>query len=255
MNDQFERRSFATKIEVRKASGKNYLVGRVASYQRLSADLGGFREILAPGAFTRALREKDDAVFTLNHDANALPFGRVSSGRLQLSEDSAGLNCRCDLPNTQAARDLAESISRGDIREMSFAFSVPEGGDSWGQDIDEDGKLFVKRSVHEIKPLFDVSAVLHPAYPSGTNVSLDMLTAENVSSVNLKVSQRALAEARSRGGYAPAPRIVVPAERSKFDLHRRSEEIGKRIAADDYNAGLSDFINNRPRPNSHVQEQ
>jgi HK97 family phage prohead protease len=237
---QFERRSYATKIEVRTSSGKNVLVGRAASYSTLSADLGGFRETIAPGTFSRAVREKDDCVFTLNHDSSALPLGRVSSGTLQLSEDAYGLTCRCDLPNSQAAKDLVESINRGDIREMSFAFQVPEGGDEWGDDIDENGVRFVKRTLRTVK-LFDVSAVLHPAYPSGTTVNA--LTAQNVSS--LQVSGRALAEARSRGGFAPKPPVLAPP--SRYDLHRRAEVIGNKIAHEDYQRGLDEYVANRPR--------
>src|ERR1700739_1363907 len=187
-NDKFERRSFATHIEARSAGGKKFLIGRAASYNTLSADLGGFQEVLAPGAFARAVREKDDAVFTINHDKMALPLGRVSSGTLQLSEDDKGLLCRCDLPNTQAAHDLYESVQRGDIREMSFAFNVwPLDNESWDNEVDEDGRKFVKRTVKGVK-LWDVAAVLRPAYPTGTNVSTDMLTAPNVSSLQVVVS-------------------------------------------------------------------
>lgn len=230
----FERRSFTTKIEVRKSGSKNYLVGRAASYGVLSADLGGFREMIARGAFSRAVREKDDCVFTLNHDSNALPLGRVSSGTLVLTDSADGLDCRCDLPDTQAARDLVQSISRGDIREMSFAFQVPSdgSGDEWGDAYDENGLKFVKRTLKTVKPLWDVSAVLRPAYPSGTSVSVDALTPPNVSSLSLKVSPRALAEARSRGGYAPRPRAVQKTATVE-ELRDRMQTWGRVIKADD----------------------
>lgn len=250
----FERRSFATHLEVRASSGKNILTGRAASYNTLSADLGGFRETIAPGTFSRAVREKDDAVFTLNHDADALPLGRVSSGTLQLSEDSAGLNCRCDLPNSQAAHDLVESINRGDIREMSFAFQVRDGEDEWSDDTDEEGQRFVKRTLRGLK-LFDVSAVLRPAYPTGTHVNAWHPSPTDVSNLLLKVSERALVEARSRGGFAPRPRIVIPAEPSRYELHLRSQATGQRIADELYNEGLAAFVNSRPRPNSFVEEK
>ncbi|HEV2522706.1 MAG TPA: HK97 family phage prohead protease [Candidatus Acidoferrales bacterium] len=224
MNNQLERRSFTTNIEVRSAGGKNVLVGRAAAYNSLSADLGGFREIIAPGTFSRAVREKDDCAFLVNHDEKALPLGRVSSGTLQLTEDQNGLNCRCDLPNTQAAHDLVESINRNDIREMSFAFAIPAGGDEWSDGYDENGIKYPLRTLREVRPLFDVSAVLRPAYPSGT--SLSALATQNISS--LQVSATALMEARSRGGYVPRPRIVVPAPRFSSDpfigdLQRREE--------------------------------
>lgn len=223
----FERRTLITTgIQARSVNGKRLLVGRAAVYNLLSADLGGFREMLAPGTFTRAIREKDDVVFTLNHDANALPLGRVSSGTLELSEDKSGLNFRCYLPNTQAARDLFESVGRQDIRECSFAFQVPDGGDTWDEATDENGRKFIKRTVREVKPLMDVSAVLRPAYPSGTSVST--LVATNLSS--LQVSPRALAEARSRGGYAPRPVVLVDDEDRLWILREKSRKMGVIIA-------------------------
>jgi HK97 family phage prohead protease len=251
MKTEYERRVCSTTLEARSTNGKKVLVGRAAAYGTLSADLGGFRETIAPGTFSRAIREKHDAVFTLNHNSDALPLGRVSSGTLQLSEDSSGLNCRCDLPNTQAARDLYESVSRGDIREMSFAFSVDTGGDEWGEDTDDEGRKFIKRTLRDVR-LHDVAAVLSPAYPSGTNVSA--LVAQNVSSFP-KVSAGALAECRRRGGIAPRPVVAAAYVPSKFDLHQRSVETGKRIGAEDYNAAVRDFIAAGPRPNAHVREK
>jgi hypothetical protein len=248
MNTQFERRSFATSISVRSAGGKNALVGRAAAYNTLSADLGGFREIIAPGTFSRAVREKDDCAFLVNHDSNALPLGRVSSGTLQLSEDQSGLNCRCELPDTQAAHDLVESINRGDIREMSFAFSVPSGGDEWGDGYDENGIKYPLRTLREVRPLFDVSAVLRPAYPSGT--SLSALSAQNISS--LQVSAGALLEARSRGGYTPRPPVIVAAPPSRYEMYKRLEGLRLRWIKEDYDAQVEAFVNGRPR---HTREE
>jgi HK97 family phage prohead protease len=238
---QFERRSFATKLEVRASAGKNYLVGRAASYGVLSADLGGFREVIAPGAFSRAVREKDDCVFTLNHSATDLPYGRVSSGTLVLTDSKDGLDCRCELGNSQQARDLMEAVRRQDIREMSFAFQVPEtGGDEWGDDYDENGLKFLKRTLRMVKPLFDVSAVLRPAYPSGTSVSAQRLTPPNVSNLLTQVSARTLqrvgVELRARGMKAPVKAALWDEADRDWMRRERFRKLGIQIREDDANA-------------------
>src|ERR1700719_1162527 len=64
----------------------------------------GFNERIKPGAFDRALRERQDCMCLVNHDQNQL-LGRVSSGTLRLRADSKGLNFECTLPPTQSARD------------------------------------------------------------------------------------------------------------------------------------------------------
>lgn len=141
------------------SKGKRKLVGYAARFNSLSDDLGGFREQIAPGAFKNALK-KSDVRALLNHESSVV-LGRVSAGTLRLKEDSLGLFMEVDLPNTQAARDLIESIERGDITQQSFGFRVAPGGDSWSEN--KAGEQI--RTLLEIDELFDVSPVTFPAYP------------------------------------------------------------------------------------------
>src|SRR5579862_5746641 len=108
------------------------LYGTAAAYNSLSKDLGGFREVIRPGAFKRALDngghglEGEDVKCLFNHDFNHV-LGRTSNGTLKLSDSPEGLRFRCQLdPNQQAHRDLHASIKRGDINECSFAFSIAD---------------------------------------------------------------------------------------------------------------------------------
>src|SRR5947209_7541891 len=62
-----------------------------------------FREVIKPGAFTRALKEKQDVRALVNHDDNQV-LGRTKSGTLELSQDSTGLKYSiADLPDTTIA--------------------------------------------------------------------------------------------------------------------------------------------------------
>lgn len=146
---------------------KQYLTGYAARFNVLSQDLGYFRERIAPGAFTRSLQEKADVRKLINHDPN-LVLGRTKAGTLELSEDDKGLKFRFEMPDTSYARDLMESVRRGDINECSFGFMVRK--QTWMEDDDPEEESCI-RELNDVD-LFDVSTVTYPAYPE-TNSKID----------------------------------------------------------------------------------
>jgi hypothetical protein len=148
-----------TGIEIRKAGDKNMLVGHAALYDSMSRDLGGFKETIKPGAFRRAIDEKQDVKALWNHDSGVV-LGRTTSGTLRIAEDDKGLAIEIDLPNTTAAADLRELIARGDVDQMSFAFITRL--DEWTERI-VDGRMSVVRELQDVD-LYDVSPVTFPAY-------------------------------------------------------------------------------------------
>jgi HK97 family phage prohead protease len=114
-----------------------------------------FTESIAPGAFRKSLRARNDIKFLWNHDTGEI-LGSTRAGTLTLTEDSYGLKVDGLLPNTSRGRDVAELLRRGDVDSMSFGFSVPQGGDSWSAD----GSVRTLNSVR----LHEVSIVAFPAY-------------------------------------------------------------------------------------------
>ena len=150
------------KVEER-SGGRTVIIGYGAVYDRLSLDLGGFREKISPGAFDNILtrqRGKQDVVALFNHDKNYV-LGRTSSGTLELSSDAKGLKYEVTPPTTRS--DILELITRRDVRGSSFGFSVKNGGDSWSTD--DKGSV---RSVNDVSGLYDVGPVLTPAYPDSS---------------------------------------------------------------------------------------
>lgn len=156
-------------IRSENAAGKPYLVGYAANYNVLSCDLGGWRERIMPGAFTRAIRERQDIRYLINHDPNQV-LGRTAAGTLELGEDSKGLRFRCLIPGTTFARDLVESVQRGDVNACSFAFHCI--ADLWTSGPDGEGGETSIREVRDVD-LSDISTVAYPAYP-GTNTAVDI---------------------------------------------------------------------------------
>jgi HK97 family phage prohead protease len=118
-----------------------------------------FIERIAPGAFSKTLRDrKRDIRLFVNHDSNLVLASR-NSGTLRLSEDAVGLRVEADLPNTTAGRDIAELMRTGVVDKMSFGFQVDKRGDRWS----DDGMERVLTSVR----LFETSIVTgFPAYES-----------------------------------------------------------------------------------------
>ena len=163
---QFETRTATLPVEIREG-GKGVVVeGYAAVYNQETVIAGLFREVIRPGAFRSALKRGDDVTLNINHNDNFL-LARTSSGTLELREDDKGLFIRSELdPADPDVARLVPKMKRGDLSEMSFAFSIPVGGQDWS--IAADGL-----DVREISDvvLHDVSIVATPAY-DGTSIAL-----------------------------------------------------------------------------------
>jgi HK97 family phage prohead protease len=164
-----ERRSLNATLTAAPDS-KFQIVGTAAAYNTLSADLGGFKETIKPGAFTRTLKSNPDVKCLLNHNPNTV-LGRTRSGTLTLADSRNGLRFLCQLDaSSQGHRDLYASVKRGDISECSFAFAVNANGEEWDQ-VQEGRSVYPRRTLTDVN-LFDVSIVTNPAYPTGTTVAV-----------------------------------------------------------------------------------
>ncbi len=153
-------------MEVRsKADGTPQITGYAAVFNQPSEIiddwLGGFIEYCAPGCFTKTLADGADVRALFNHDPNFV-LGRTRSGTLACSEDAHGLHYDISPPNTQWARDLMETMRRGDVSQSSFAFRTVR--DRWGTTPGPDGEAMDTRTLLECQ-LYDVSPVAYPAYP------------------------------------------------------------------------------------------
>jgi HK97 family phage prohead protease len=150
-------------IEVRSAEGKDLRIGGYAAkFGVMSENLGGFREQIQKGAFADVLG--NDVRALINHDANLI-LARTVAGTLRIFEDQTGLGYEADLPDIGYARDLMESVKRGDVSQSSFAFSIAPGGDDWAEDPETGAYI---RTVKKVGRLYDVSPVTYPAYPDAT---------------------------------------------------------------------------------------
>lgn len=155
--------------------------GYAATFNQEATGLN-FREMIAPGAFTRTLQSGNPVFLLVNHDMGELPLAATQSGTLQLSEDRIGLRMEADLdPSNPRAAEVASALRRGDVSKMSFAFSVAEGGQTREEGL---------RTLTDLD-LYEVSIVTLPAYDSTT---VGMRSAQE----DLELAKRKLAIKRNQ---------------------------------------------------------
>lgn len=142
-------------------SGKKdrVITGDAIVYNLESCDLGGFRETIAPGAATKALKTSDIRAL-VNHNADQL-IGRVRSGTLRLKDTPFALQFSCVLPDSDVGRRVYENIKRRDMSGCSFSFTTAR--DTWRPAQTPGG--MDERTVLEVQELFDICPTTYPAYP------------------------------------------------------------------------------------------
>lgn len=161
----------AEDLEIRADGDGLTFRGYAAVFNSQSEDLGGFRETIEPGAFTRSLNAAANGrrriKMFLNHNQDVV-LGSTSAKTLKLTEDERGLLVEASLPDNDWGRPVADAVRRGDIDSMSFGFQpvLQEWSDDHSQ-----------RTLKEVR-LFEVSPVTSwPAYPA-TSASIRHLAAE-----------------------------------------------------------------------------
>jgi hypothetical protein len=192
------------KTELRAASDASPSIQGYAAVFNSQTDIGFYREQIAPGAFSRAIRDNQDVRALFNHNPDHV-IGRTKSGTLTLSEDNTGLKFNCNMPDTQMGRDVHTLIQRGDIDQCSFGFVVRD------EEVTYDDKGDCLRTIKDAD-LFDISAVTYPAYES-TSV-----------------------EARSRADAAQVYKRELPAEGDGNPCECDCEQCGADACGDCSNA-------------------
>ncbi|WP_294976401.1 HK97 family phage prohead protease [uncultured Leuconostoc sp.] len=162
MNDRERLTRDITGLEVREVTDSQF-IGKIGGYAVVfndpSENLGGFIEYVNPDAFDHV--DMSDVVALYDHNfANVL--GRTSAGTLQLEVDKKGLRFSLDIPNTTLGNDVYTNIRAGNLKGMSFGFTVDS--DVWGKEADNTPK----RTINSIGALYEVSVVTMPAYQETT---------------------------------------------------------------------------------------
>jgi len=166
---QAERITMVAEVRAVATDDGSLKIGGYAATFNSEASGLNFREVIAPGAFTRALASDDPVFLLVNHDMEGIPLASTQSGTLKLRQDTNGLYMEATLdPANPKAQELSSALRRGDMDKMSFAFTVSPEGQT------RDAGL---RTINDIERLYEVSVVTLPAYDS---TSVGMRSAEEL---------------------------------------------------------------------------
>jgi len=201
------REAVVTDLEIRAEGDGMTLRGYAAVFNSPSQPLP-FIETIEPGAFRDSLKSRNDVKLLWNHDTSIV-LGSTRAGTLRLIEDSRGLLVEADLPETQAGKDAAISIQRGDVTAFSFGFRIPAGGDVWNS---ANERVLKRVNVHEVSV-----GVAFPAYTATDGTA-------NVRSMT-ELSEKILKLAEIRGVSAEELTDALLALESGEELTERQGEL------------------------------
>lgn len=154
-SSNLERRQTLLPVEMRASDSGQRIGGYAAKFNTLSQNLGGFVERIAPGFFDSSRDSAWRGVMArYNHD---LLLGTTAAESLRLMIDGTGLDYEVDLLDDMDSQRVFKLVTRGDVRQSSFAFMTTE--DEWT--MTEQG--FPLRTLIRGQ-LVDVAPVDSPAY-------------------------------------------------------------------------------------------
>lgn len=165
MNDNlFITRSFD--VDSFEVTDEGRVKGYAAVFNQETLIGGYFKEIIERGAFDGC--DLRDVLLHVNHNTNKIPLARCrdKNSTMTITVDQTGLaiDALLDIENNSEARAVYNSIKRGDLDGMSFAFFIEE------QKWENLSSKTPTRRILKFKKVHEVSIVNRPAY-KGTSIS------------------------------------------------------------------------------------
>lgn len=149
-------------VERDNSSGKpKQIQGYAITFNQQSELIDGqFTEIIKPTALNGVDLSKVQLIY--GHEHNSI-LARADSGNLTLKVDDSGLFFIATLADTTVANNVYADILAGNLKGMSFGFTIPKGGDSWQRSAN--GIVHV---VNQIGVLGELTVTPNPAFSATT---------------------------------------------------------------------------------------
>ena len=140
-------------IEFR-ANSDRTVEGRAIPFNVKSPNREGFREMIVPEA-VEGVFEKSDVFMVYNHDRSKgfLARAKKGNGSLQIDVREDGVYFKFEALHDDLSNYIYERLMRGDLDEMSWAFTVEQ--DTWTKA--EDGVY--DRTINKFDHIYDLSIV------------------------------------------------------------------------------------------------
>ena len=141
--------------ESRTITGKAISFGTPSNYI-------GYIEFINRDAITQDLIDNSDIIMNYNHnDADILARWTRGEGTLDVELREDGVYFSFEAPDTTLGNDILFHIRHGNLKQCSFAFTVPDDeAFRWFEN--ENGELCAE--IMRINGLYDLSIVTTPAY-------------------------------------------------------------------------------------------
>ncbi|MFT9040172.1 phage major capsid protein [Schleiferilactobacillus harbinensis] len=138
-------------------NGQNMAISGVAAVFDQPSIKGDFTEYIDQNALNDV--DLSQVLLLYSHDFSNI-LARADSGTLSTSVQSDGLHFSATLPDTNLGHDTYANILNGNIKGMSFGFTISPDGDSWS--IDGQGNTI--HTINKIDQVFELSLTPIPAY-------------------------------------------------------------------------------------------
>ena len=206
--------------------------GYAVLFNTESVDLGGFIEVIKPNALDGVDLSAVQLIY--GHENNSI-LARVDSGNLTLTVDETGLFFVATLADTSLANDVYQDILAGNLKGMSFGFTIPEDGDDW---IFDQGDTAV-HVVNQIGDVVEITITPNPAYQD-TSVSVkrsldearkdkEIMDEEKIANAVKKVlEERDAAQAKSADDKKDKPSDDKSDDKETSSKEKRDDDVEKQ---------------------------
>ncbi|MBI6596898.1 MULTISPECIES: phage major capsid protein [Lacticaseibacillus] len=155
-------------------SNQNMAISGIATVFNQPSIKGDFTEYIDRNALNGV--DLSNVLLLYSHDFSNI-LARADANTLQTSIQPDGLHFNAQLPDTQLGHDTYTNILNGNIKGMSFGFTIAPDGDSWS--VNSQGNTI--HTIHQIDQVFELSLTPIPAYTE-TSVQVQRDLAQFLSS-------------------------------------------------------------------------
>lgn len=193
-------------------SNPNMAISGIATVFNQPSIKGNFTEYIDQNALNGV--DLSNVLLLYSHDFSNI-LARADANTLQTSVQPDGLHFHAQLPDTQLGHDTYTNILNGNIKGMSFGFTIAPDGDSWS--VNSQGNTI--HTIHQIDQVFELSLTPIPAYTE-TSVQVQRDFAQFLSSKKevVKMAEK------------PEEKPEEKEEQSVDDQKRSIEQLQKQLS-------------------------